>query len=594
MGVDQFSKTQNTEVYVYSGIVESYLGKRASTVVSCLINYGRLNMRDLIKRTGMQAVLVKKTLVSLLQLNCICVWEEKSHRGEMTFYSFREEGALIMLYAGEIIAHIDDVYHNDSLNQIVQNFLSLGNLTVADYLSSFVSKDAETTDSLEKNFITLVQDRFLVPVQKFHFSPMKDLWLKTFKAAYLRVPNGASLSELKRNAEAKGIAKLDFKNLLNVEPETLYVKDKSTSLMKVNPAISFAFNFKRFMKSKRSAQLAQLCSHRVGKITSKIYYKALLFSEKNSPEVVDPLRQIGLTHEEILSQSSYEPRAGNMIAAKDIMRSLDFQLDGTILAGPSKRKSVQSSKINNKRVKLEDGSFGVPGIDGEDDNDDMDMDLDDDDDGLMQNGNALTIIDQHLKILTQSSIPFLKKASSGSSYYVPYPELMLHLKRTVSDSIVSGSLGAPSARIIRCIRNNRLVSEKLISSTALLREKDARSLTSILVRHNLLQIQEVPKSADRAASKSVFLFRLSEKHSNDTMKTNLCWNMGQIVEKISLLRLENASLISKINRDDVKGRELEYLLPSELTQLKSMNDRELMLTTKLHRLISLWEVFKFY
>jgi DNA-directed RNA polymerase III subunit RPC3 len=593
MSFGSFSKAQNTELYLYSEIIESYLGKRASVVASALINYGRLSMKELVKKTGLQAVVVKKTLVSLIQLNCICIWEEKSHRSETTYYYFREEGALVMLYAGEILAHIDAVYHNDSLNQIVQNFLSLGNLTVSDYLTSFGSQDAETTDSLEKNFITLVQDRFLVPVQKIHFNPLKDLWLKTYKTAYLRVPSGASVSELKRTAEAKAIAKLDFLNLLNIEPESLYVKDKSTSLMKVNPNISFAFNFKRFLKSKRSVQLTQLCSHRVGKVTSKIYRRALLFTEKNSPEVVDPLMQIGLTHEEILNTQEYEPKTTNMFTARDVMRGLEVSLNDTILAGPAKRKSTTSSKINNKRVKLEDGSYGIPDLEVDDDNDDHDDDDDEDTGDSMNNGSDLTTVDQHLKILASSAIPFLKKFKNGM-YYVPYPELMVHLKRVVSDSIISSTLGAPSARILRCVRNNRLASEKLISSTALLREKDARSLTLMLVKHNLLEIQEVPKSADRAASKSVFLFRVADKHSNDTMKTNLCWNLGQIAEKIALLRLENSALISKINRDDVKGKELEYLLPSELTQLKQMNEKELLLSTKLHRLISMWEVFKFY
>lgn len=601
MGVEQYSKTQSTELYLYSGIVESYLGKRAAVVISCLINYGRLNMRDLIKRTKLQGVLVKKTLVSLIQLNCVSVWEEKSLKGGTTFYSFREEGIFVMLYAGEILSHIDEVYHNDSLNQIVQNFLSLGNMTVADYISSFGSEDAETTSSLEKLFTTLVRDKYLVPVQKLHFNPLKDLWLKTFKNAYTKVPSGASISELKRTAEAKGVAKADFLKLLNSEPEALYIKDKATSSLKVNPALSLSFSVKRFLKAKRSVQLAQLCSHRVGKVTSKIYMKALLHMEKNTPDVVDPLLQVGLTHEEILNIGEYEPTNSGTFGARDLIRSIDFPLEDTVLSGPPKRKAKSpSSKINTKRVKLEDGTY-TNGLDNGFDDDDVDDDEEDDDDdddgedGIFQNGNGLNVVDQHLRILANSSISFLKKKEGGAGdYYVPYPELVGHLKRSILDSIVSNTLGAQSARILRCVRSHRLVTEKLISSSALLREKDSRSLTSILVKHNLLQIQEVPKSADRAASRSVFLFRVSEKHGNDTIKNILCWNMGQMVEKMSVLKMENAALISKINRDDVKGRELEYLLPSELTQLKQMNEKELMLTTKLHRLISLWEVFKFH
>lgn len=591
-----FSKTQNTELYVYSGIVESYLGKRASTVVSCLIDYGRLSLKDLVKRTKMQGVLVKKTLVSLIQLNCISVWEETNFRSTTTFYSFREDGALLMLYSGEIISHIEEIYNNDpSTTQIVQNFLSLGNLTISDYIASLGALDAETIDKLERCFMQLVRDKFLVPVQKSHFYPVKDLWMKTMKTAYLQVPNGAALSELKRTAEAKEKAKLQFFNILNAEPEALYLKDKATSILKINSNISLTFNLKRYMKSRRSIQLAQLCSHRVGKVTSKVFYKALLHDEKNSPDVVNLLHQIGLTNEEIVLGSHYEPLQNNLFAAKDIVKNIDFSLDNSIVTGVTKRTQPTAKLNNTKRIKLENGDYGIVtgngDMDGDDDSDDED-DFDDMGEGFVQNGAPLATVDQHLRILTNSSIPFLKK--DNSSYYIPYPELMIHLKRSLSDSIISSTLGSPCARIMRCVRGNRLVSEKFISSTALLREKDARSLTSTLVKYNMLQIQEVPKTADRAASKSVFLFRVNEKHGNNTLKTNICWNMGKILEKIALLKAENAQLISKINRDDVKGKELEYLLPSELTQLKKMNDTELMLTTKLHRLISLWEVFKFY
>ncbi|KAH3666663.1 hypothetical protein WICMUC_005480 [Wickerhamomyces mucosus] len=586
MSLPVSSKTQSSESFLYTGIVESFLGKRAALVISTLISYGRLNIKELSKRSSLSSVLVKKTLVSLIELGCISTWEEKTYKSEITYYSFREEGVLILHYSGEIIAHIDKTYSNDSTTQIVQSFLSLGNLTISEYIQSIGIEDKESIVNIEKCFTTLVNDKFLVPIQRTHFNSVEDIWLQTYRKAYSKIPKTSTLSELKRTAEAKSTARLEFLNILNFEPDTLFIMDKVTTYQKVNPNISLGFNFKRFLKSTRSSQLTKFCSHRVGKITSIIYKYALKVTEKNSPDVINLFHQIGITNEEIHNKAEYEPKPSQLFSAKDVLKVLPKEviLKETILNGPPKRRqSNDNQPPSSKRVKLENG-YKIP---------EVDMGSDQDEDDVLDDNNDFVAIDAHLRILANSSVSFLKKTNSGL-YYVPYPDVMSNLKRNVYDTVLSSTLGAPCARILRCVRDNRLVSEKLINSTALLKEKDARSLTAQLVKFNFLQIQEIPKSADRAASKSVFLFRINENHSSDFIKNNVCWNMGQQLEKISILRAENQALISKINRDDVKGKESQYLLPSEVTQLKELNEKELNFSIKIQRLASIWEVFKFY
>lgn len=67
---------------------------------------------------------------------------------------------------------------------------------------------------------------------------------------------------------------------------------------------------------------------------------------------------------------------------------------------------------------------------------------------------------------------------------------------------------------------------------------------------------------------------------------------GKFTFKKEKLKQENSTLLKKANRDDVKGRENELLLPSELNQLKMVNERELNVFARLSRLLSLWEVFQ--
>lgn len=78
------------------------------------------------------------------------------------------------------------------------------------------------------------------------------------------------------------------------------------------------------------------------------------------------------------------------------------------------------------------------------------------------------------------------------------------------------------------------------------------------------------------------------------MKLNLTWNLARLISKLETLKEENATLLKKANRDDVKGREMELLLASEINQLKVVNDRELNGLVRRHRLLSLWEVFKLF
>ena len=68
--------------------------------------------------------------------------------------------------------------------------------------------------------------------------------------------------------------------------------------------------------------------------------------------------------------------------------------------------------------------------------------------------------------------------------------------------------------------------------------------------------------------------------------------MANLLFKKEKLKQENSTLLKKANRDDVKGRRTNYYSPSELNQLKMVNERELNVFARLSRLLSLWEVFQ--
>lgn len=338
-------------------------------------------------------------------------------------------------------------------------------------------------------------------------------------------------------------------------------------------------------------------------------------TEQLSNELTHPLAKTGLL-QDLDEKTSLEADMaldeenvkGILFNAIDLAKNLPANVDlrGTLTSKQKNMKRNQAHPLVEKRIKTEDG-FVVPaaplstvqeeeeeGEEGEEEeaaglNSNMDLDLDEDD----SNPHSVSLINGHLRLLLSSSIPFIKESKPGL-FFVPYSELIPVLKTAVYDSIIVSTLGPSSHRVLRCIRDGKLCTERTITTTSLMREKDVRTVIGTLVKYNSIEIQEVPRTADRAASRAVFLFRIKELHAFNTMKQNLAWNIAKLISRIENLKDENKTLLKKANRDDVKGKEMELLLPSEINQLKLVNERELNGLTRRYRLLSLWEIFKLF
>ena len=138
-------RTLNPDLFLYKELVKAHLGERAASVVGMLVALGRLSVRELVEKIeGMDTESIKATLVSLTQLRCVKFLQETAISGKKTtYYYYNEEGIHLLLYSGLIIDEITsqmrvDDEHKQLVAQIVQNVISLGSLTVEDYLLSLI------------------------------------------------------------------------------------------------------------------------------------------------------------------------------------------------------------------------------------------------------------------------------------------------------------------------------------------------------------------------------------------------------------------------------------------------------------------------
>lgn len=626
-------RSLNPERFLYTELVKAHLGEKAAMVIDTLVGLGRLTARELAQKIpSMDIKTIKTTLVALIQLRCIRHLDETNPHGKrFTYYYYNEDGLLMLLYSGQIIEEIktrlpqtEDMNsgREKSASRIVETVLSLGSLSLDDYLAT-VDPQVDQFEIIS-TFVKLCEMGFLIPLNKLHYTPINDLWTMLYDKEYIAIPRNSTLSDLKKRQEAKGKAKIQFLNLMNSSNDLskILVVDNKTSLRTVKRHIPLTFNLERFLKTRRTKNLIQFAKSRTG-ITSALVYKAALrLTEQKSPNLVDPFTYTGLLEDldEAITfkderDLADEKTPGLTFNAVDLAKHLPQNIDlrGS-LTGIHKRdknnntnKRTNENKLNNnppKKLKTEDG-FVIPPLpdhlihdmdknnepeDDEDEEDDTnhDFDFDENDD----DPHSVVLVNSHLRLLSTSSVPFLRECKPGV-FYIPFTKLMPVLRSSMYDYIISSTLGPSAMRIRRCVTDNKLASEKVINSTALMREKDIRSTISSLIKYNVLEIQEVPRTVDRSAARAVFLFRSKEDHSYRFMKQNLAWNIANLLYKKETLKEQNETLLTKTKREDVKGKEAELLLPSELNQLKMIRERELNSYVRITRLLSLWEVFNF-
>lgn len=590
--MQESSKTQSPRSYLYTSLARTHLGDTAAAIVSCLISYGRLTAREISHRIKMPIKVVKSSLVSLIQMNCVLYWKEERD----VFYSFDDSGILVFLHAGEIINHIESSYGEESA-EIIQNILVNGHIKIDDYLGNIT--DAQTKLDKQNLLFKLFSERWIARVQPFNYNPVDDIWNKLYQETLKNTPRNSTTSEVKRVAEAKEKTKTKFLDLIESgqSPKELYATEDG--IKRLNSNLVVKFNLSRFQKHLRTNAFVNLAKSRIGVLTSRIYEVALRLIEQGSPDLKNHFLEIsGLINdpeEERLFLNSIENKLVDdkkiVFNVRDLLRFLpqDLDLRNSILSHTfnSKKRVASEEEVPSKRIKTEPGAeealaefARANSVEREEEPNVTDTDP-----------HSLTVVQQHLKLLSSgTSNQFLIEITPGT-YTVPFTSVVKQLKQYNFETLIKTTLGHNTFRVLRCLKSLKLGDEKSISNAVLLKDKTVRNELYKLVKINVAEIQEVPRSADRAASKTFYLFRHRENVSYNFLNNSLIYSMSQIITNIDNFKEDHKILLEKCEREDVKGHEEELLLESELKTLKALQTREINNIGRFNRLKSLSDIY---
>lgn len=600
IGVPESAKSQSPFSYLYTKVAAAHLGDTAAILISALISYGRLSAKDLHLRSQIPLKQVKLALVCLIQLNCITFWSDAA--AKTVFYSFNESGILTLLHAGDIILRVTTVYGNDAA-ELVQNIMENGNLTVREYIATVDGDKAKY--SKMALLVQLYNDGWLRRLQPFDYLPVEDVWNKMYQETLKNTPRSATTSEVKRVAEAKEQTKVKFSDLYlsgNAPRDVIIVED---GVHKLRPEITVTLSLSRYEKYLRSRALLELANSRLGVISASIYGKCCLLIEAKSADLRHRFLEVsGLINdpEELRTflsslENALVDNKDTVFSIRDVARILPSNLDlrNSILTQnflKPKRPHDDSNGQPAKKVKLEDGAVFANGLADSNHNDD------DDDDFYSHNGSitsdnsahSLSLVAEHLKLLTSNNVPFLVEVAPGS-YTIPFIQIAPFIKQYHYEMLIKTTMGTNSLRVLKCIQLMKLVDEKAISNAVLLKDRTVKSEIYKLVNLNVIEIQELPRSADRAALKTFFLFRHKEALLYRYLSFALAYAMAGLLTNITQFKLEHKILLEKCEREDVKGNEEELLLESELKTLRDLQQREVSNLGRFNRTKWLYVVF---
>lgn len=589
------SRTQSPESYVYTRLAAQHIGEIASIVISSLVSYGRLSARDIGKKTRLSTRNVHTALVSLTQLNCVSYWSDKP--GATVYYSLNTTGLDVLLHGGDIVNHIRSIY-GDQEAEVVQNIIENGNVSVSSYIGLF--DDPAVQFGRMQILVKLYTDGWLRRLQPIDFLPVEDVWNSIFQDTLASTPRSAAVSEVKRLAEVKLRAKIRLSESYALGSSKADVFIMEDGINKLRSNIALSINLPRYEKALRSRSYVDLSRSRVGLLTAQVYGVCCSLIEQKSADIKHKFLEVsGLLTTQDESRAFLEALESTLVDNKltvfsvhEVVKKLPPNLDlansitSRVFAKPSRLSSNDQNGGGDgpsKKIKLENGS-ALPSENGYAHDALFNVESSRPDDPAL--------VEEHLQLLSSSSVPFLVRLHDGH-YTIPFLQLSKAVKAYNYDALVKTTMGTDALRIFRCVKDQKLADDRTIAKLVLQKDQVVKSLLFDLIAGNFIQLQEIPRSADRAATKSVYLFRHEESASYQYLKKLLLFSIGEILSNVEQAKLDHKILLEKCERDDVKGHEDELLLESELKTLNDLQSREVSNIGRMNRVKWLYLIYDF-
>ncbi|KAF9415575.1 hypothetical protein BGZ94_000061 [Podila epigama] len=513
-------------------IVREQFGPIVEKVANVLLRKGRMPVGMIANITSMAPKTVRECLFVMIQHNFACYAESTENTRIVTYYEINK---IELLNRGLIpkVLHSSQEWYDRDGGSIAQTLLLHGKLTITDCINDIIataSLDRRTvpqrTAALKKAFTKMVKEKCLIAVRPSDSLTGVDKDMAEEKREIDKMtlpPSAAALATIRRNLESQKELHQQSSTIVGLK-RTLdsvdegYEGDKRrrldgdvTIVEEVETDVFFKINFERFIIRWRNGQIAEIYESRLNP-TAKAIMSTIL--------------------------KELEPK---MINCKE-ERSSVFNTMQLISNLPKDVNLIDTLEFNPSEL----GSHNSKPTEGE-------------------------CLEKYIQILEEDLLEILKRDSGRSGYYVvQLKTASTIMKKNLIQAIVSTRFGSPYVRIMNMLLDKGKLEEKQISKYAMMPVKDVREKLTTLCTFGVLNLQEVPKSNDRAPSRTFYLWEVILTRTADALVDRLYHTMGNLRQRRFVEKAKRAVLLAKCERTDVKADD-SLLNATEKKELDTLN-----------------------
>ncbi|CAG8593213.1 18383_t:CDS:10 [Dentiscutata erythropus] len=504
-------------------LIRDDFGPIVEQVAKVLLQKGRLTLPVIAKLSKFTLTKTRECLFILIQHNLVYWADARESQKIGIYYSIEIDEILARLNFGIYIKNANEWIESRHASELVKYILLNGKVTFGGLVEDQkINKKSSRYKDIKETFSKMIEKKYILSVDFTDSKSARDKASEAEQRELAKVTNFIPTKKQMAEAKAKLAANLDSEDTAIGSKRRLNLEnlDRPTKQQKGEITIDdnqyFRVNYEKFNVKERNKRFAKFVRDRINR------------------------------------------SAGTIIK---------YILD---IADCDKASEVESCSISLYRIlkiipESKDELFGQQ--------------------MKTEKGKTVTresLIKQYLDHLIDDDANILCKRDEnmGGMYFVRYNALCESLKQQVFENIILEKFGTKGARILKVLHTKQKLDEKAITAFTLMSVTDVRQKLIELLNAGFAQVQEVPRSGDRAPSRTFFFWYVDYNKCYEIILNNYYRTLANIHQ----VRFEQESGAARLLDKKEKEDALKQLNSNTFIQLltenetKALSDLEFILT----------------
>ncbi|KAF9159531.1 RNA polymerase III subunit C82 [Actinomortierella ambigua] len=507
-------------------------------VANALLRKGRLPVGLISAATKLTQAQVRESLVVMIQHN-IAVYAETQERARIvTYYDVNRLAILHRAQIPKMLFYTQEWFEKDGA-LVAQSVMAHGKMTMKDCIkdilatrSTGATKNDKRSQALTAAFTRMVKERCLVAVRPSDSVSQVDRDMEEEKRETSKsvMPLTATeLAKIRKTMAQSKEAERDSANIVGLKRKLNAVselddwddfengdKRRKTGSVAISEEVEddvyFRVNFERFIIRWRNIKISELIEGRLNATAKAIMLTLLTLAESKM-----------LVCSEEFSKAVSSVQILNGLAQ-------DVNLADTLA-------------FNESELGVHDAKPSLS-----------------------------ECLDKYMDVLEEDLLKITKKDQGRSGQYVVnLKQAAKVMKHRVIEGMVSTRFGGHYVRIMNMLLEKGKSEEKQISKWAMMPVKDVREKLTTLYTFGVLNMQEVPKSADRAPSRTFYLWEVLPDRACEALVEKLIHTMANLRQRRFVERSKRHVLLEKCERTDVQAND-GLLNMGDKRELEALNN----------------------